>query len=125
MNHSHEDGPPAGDDLLLRRTLVGHYAPPSDPSYWEQLEARILARVKGDVVEQWWGWFPGWVRYGMVAAAAAALVAAIASWQVQVAQERLAARELLDTPAEIPLLSEVVSPPNRDRNQTLRYLLTH
>ncbi len=125
MMHSQEDGTQGGDDLLLRRTLVGRYAAPTDPSYWEQLEARILARVKGEAIEQWWGWFPGWVRYGMVAAAAAALVAAIASWQVQVAQERLAARELLGTPAEIPLLSEVVSPPDREREQTLRYLLTH
>jgi anti-sigma-K factor RskA len=122
---SFDPTPPAGDDMLVRRTLVARYAPPADSAYWDQLEARIMARVATESVQQWWAWFPGWVRYGLVAAAAAVLVAALASWQTRVAQDRLAVRELLDTPSEIPLLSEVVTPPDRDRNQTLRYLLTH
>ena len=117
---------PEGEDRALREALASHVAPPGDPSYWAGLEARIMARVRAaDQVREWWGWFPGWVRYGVAAAAAALLVAAVASWQTRVAQERMAARELFDTPTEIPLLTERVSPARGDREQTLRYLLTH
>jgi hypothetical protein len=116
---------PRADDMLIRRVLVSRYAPPADVSYWEQLEARIMARVVGDADRDWSTWLSGWVRYGLAAAAAALIVASVASWQTRAAQERVAVRELLDTPTEIPLLSEVVSPANRDRNKTLRYLLTH
>lgn len=125
MNTPHETQHPEGDDLLIRRTLVARYAGPTDPTYWEQLEARVMARVRGEGGRDWSAWLSGWARYGLAAAAAAIIVVAVASWQTRVAQERIAVRELLDTPAEIPLLSEVVAPPDRDRNKTLRYLLTH
>jgi hypothetical protein len=125
MNSPHDPLLPDADDMYVRRTLVSHYSAPSDPSYWEQLEARVMARVRGDTSRDWSAWLSGWARYGLAAAAAAVIVIGVASWQTRAAQERLAVRELLDTPAEIPLLSEVVAPADRDRNKTLRYLLTH
>lgn len=126
MKLIHGNSPsPEADDAIVQRALAAHYAAPTDPSYWERLEAQILSRVGADSAREWWSWFPGWVRYGVVAAAAAALMAVAASWQTRVAQERLAYRELLETPTEIPLLSERALPPDRDRSQTLRYLLTH
>lgn len=125
MNTPHDPLLPEADDLFVRRTLVSHYQPPTDPSYWEQLESRVMARVRGDGSRDWSAWLSGWARYGLAAAAAAVIVIGVASWQTRAAQERLAVRELLDTPDEIPLLSEVVAPADRDRNKTLRYLLTH
>ena len=125
MNSHHDPLLPEADDLYVRRTLVSHYHAPTDPSYWEQLESRVMARVRGDASRDWSAWLSGWARYGLAAAAAAVIVIGVASWQTRAAQERLAVRELLDTPAEIPLLSEVVAPADRDRNKTLRYLLTH
>lgn len=125
MNSPHDPLLPEADDLYVRRTLVSHYQPPADPSYWEQLESRVMARVRGDGSRDWSAWLSGWARYGLAAAAAAVIVIGVASWQTRAAQERLAVRELLDTPDEIPLLSEVVAPADRDRNKTLRYLLTH
>ncbi|MBK8248013.1 MAG: hypothetical protein IPK85_11520 [Gemmatimonadetes bacterium] len=125
MSFSQDPRLPEADDMYVRRTLVSHYSAPSNPSYWEELEARVMARVRGESGRDWSAWLSGWARYGLAAAAAAIIVIGVASWQTRAAQERLAVRELLDTPAEIPLLSEVVAPVDRDRNQTLRYLLTH
>ena len=126
MKLIHGNGPsPDADDPIVQRALSSHYAAPADPTYWDRLEARIMAGVRGDTVREWWSYFPGWVRYGVAAAAAAVLVALVASWQAQAAQERMAARELFDSPTEVPLLTERVAPADRDRSQTLRYLLTH
>lgn len=125
MSFSQDPRLPEADDMYVRRTLVSRYSAPSDPSYWEELEARVMARVRGESGRDWSAWLSGWARYGLAAAAAAIIVIGVASWQTRAAQERLAVRELLDTPAEIPLLSEVVAPVDRDRNKTLRYLLTH
>jgi hypothetical protein len=125
MNSHHDEHLPEADDMFVRRSLVSRYAAPTDTSYWEQLEARVMARVRGEGSRDWSAWLSGWARYGLAAAAAAVIVVGVASWQTRAAQERLAVRELLDTPAEIPLLSEVVAPADRDRNKTLRYLLTH
>ena len=110
-------------DDEVQRALRARYAAPAD-SYWTGLEPRILERIRAESVREWWSYFPGWVRYGLAAAAAAILVAGVASWQTRAAQERMAYRELIDSPTEVPILSETMPPPQREREQTLRYLLT-
>lgn len=124
MNIVRGNGQDWSDDDV-QRALRAHLAPPSEASYWAQLEQRIVARVRTEGAREWWSWFPGWVRYGVVAAAAALLVAAITSWQVRTTQERVAYRELFDASSEVPVLSERVAPAHREREQTLQYLLTH
>jgi hypothetical protein len=123
MKLVHGDGPEWHEDDV-QRALVSHYRAPADESYWGRLEHSIMSRVRGDTVRDWWAWFPEWVRLGVVAAAAAILVAAIAAWQTRAAQERMAYREILDAPTEIPILTERTAPVERDRDQTLRYLLS-
>jgi anti-sigma-K factor RskA len=120
------DTPPSpdADDAMVQQALAAHYAPPGDSSYWSRLESRIMSGVRADAAREWWSYFPGWVRYGVVAAAAAALIAAIASWQARATQDHMAYREILDADSEVLLLSERMAPADRDRNQTLRYLLT-
>ncbi len=109
----------------LQQTLASHYRSNLDESYWSGLEGRILERIRGENVREWWSWFPGWVRYGVAAAAGAAILASVATWQSRVTQERIAYRELLGTPTEVPILSERTTPVDQDREHTLRYLLTH
>jgi hypothetical protein len=56
-------------DVELTDALRAHYAAPSDPSYWERLEARILARVSGDHVDGWWSALHDMARPALAAAA--------------------------------------------------------
>lgn len=123
MKLIHGDGPNVHDDDV-QRALVSHYRAPGDDSYWVRLEQSVMARVRGDAVRAWWSYFPEWVRLGVAAAAAAILIAGIAAWQTRAAQERMAYREILDAPTEIPVLTERTAPVERDRDQTLRYLLS-
>jgi hypothetical protein len=124
MKLIHGDGHDWTDDEV-QRALQAHYAAPREDSFWADLEERTMRRIRAEGVREWWSYFPGWVRYGVAAAAAAILVAAIASWQAGIARDRLAYRELLDAPSEVPILSETRSAQKHEREQTLRYLLTH
>jgi hypothetical protein len=65
-------------DVELTDALRAHYAAPSDPSYWEALEARILAHVSGDQVDFWWSALAGMARPALAAAAILVLVAGAA-----------------------------------------------
>jgi len=65
-------------DVELTDALRLHYAAPSDQSYWEALEARILAHVGGDQVDGWWSALAGMARPTLAAAAVLVLVAGAA-----------------------------------------------
>lgn len=116
---------PEWSDAELQEALASHYTPHLDESYWVGLEARILQRIRLDQGREWWSWFPGWVRLGVAAAAAAAVLASAAAWQTRVSHNRIAYRELMETPVEVPIYSERLAPVDKDREHTLRYLLTH
>lgn len=111
-------------DDAVQQALRSHYAPRADDAYWNALERRIMQRVRGEGAREWWSHFPDWVRYGLAAAAAAIIVASVAQWQTRAAQERMAYRAL-DDAVEVPILTERLAPSHREREQTLRYLLTH
>ncbi len=125
MKLIHGDGRDWSDDEV-QEALRAHYAQPEGDSYWASLERRILDHVRAEAAREWWSYFPGWVRFGLAAAAAAALVVGIASWQTSIAQERVAYEEILEPGNEVPILTESVTDRNRSqREQTLRYLLSH
>ena len=66
-------------DVELAEALHAHYAAPSDASYWEALEARILAHVaRGSQVDGWWSALAGMSRPALAAAAILTLVAGAA-----------------------------------------------
>ncbi|HEX7121132.1 MAG TPA: hypothetical protein VF178_02090 [Gemmatimonadaceae bacterium] len=120
MNYERDDE----RDDEVRNGLRGLYAPPTAVSYWVMLERRIMARITAEGRREWWAYFPAWSRIGLAAAALALLVAGIAAWQTQKAQERVALQELFEAPADLPVL-ETLGAESRQlrREQTLRYLL--
>ena len=93
-------------DEEIAGALRALYAAPSDESYWNTLERRIMQTVAAERAREWWSYFPGWVRLGLSVAAAAALVAAVAQWQTRALQERIALEQIMNAQSEIPLLSE-------------------
>jgi hypothetical protein len=126
MNVGPGDHRSVSDDDV-REALRAHYAPPREESYWNALERTVMARIQSDtaVAREWWSHFGAWARVGVAAAAAALLVASAAAWRTRVERERMAYRELLDTPSTLPILSETLGSDSTTtaRNATLRYLL--
>jgi hypothetical protein len=114
-------------DDEVREALRAHYAAPRDESYWNALERSIMARIQSDaaIAREWWSHFGAWARVGVAAAAAALFIASAAAWRTRVERERMAYRELLETPSSLPILSETLGSDSTAtaRNATLRYLL--
>ena len=112
-------------DEELHASLSAIYTVPLAESYWAALERRIMARIQKEAAREWWSYFPGWVRVGLAAAAVALFVAGFAAWRIRESQERMAYHELLDSPNELPVLTERLrtGPNARTREATLRYLI--
>lgn len=67
------------DNAGLTNALRALYAAPAEESYWDALEARILARIaRGNDGSEWWSELADMVRPGLVAAAALILAASVA-----------------------------------------------
>jgi anti-sigma-K factor RskA len=114
-------------DPELAALLAREYAAPAGDSCWEALQQRVMQRIAREGTREWWSYFPEWTRIGLAAAAIALAVAGVAAWQSQRARERVAYRELLDTPSELPIIIESLgetSTPKR-RDATLRYLISY
>lgn len=75
-------------DAELTNALRALYAPPGDESYWDALEAKIVAHIaRGDENTVWWAELAEMARPGLAAAAAlifAASLALVHSRQVEV-----------------------------------------
>lgn len=66
-------------DAELTSALRALYAAPVEESYWDALEARILAHVsRGDEGTVWWSELADMMRPGLVAAAALVFAAGLA-----------------------------------------------
>ena len=82
----HERAGTAADELRLYEPLPepvleatrALYSPPAEGTYWEMLDARIMARVIADArtVGDWWQILGGWARGGLIAAAAVLAIVA-------------------------------------------------
>lgn len=74
MTHEHW----TSGDAELTNALRALYAAPTEGSYWDALEARILAHVaRGDDGAVWWSELAEMVRPGLVAAAALIIAASL------------------------------------------------
>lgn len=92
------------DELTARlRALV---APPSDPAYWADLEARILARVRqGRDVTAWWALPERIYRIGLLAAGLTLIVAGSVYLRHRAAETRMAYETILDSADDAPVFA--------------------
>ena len=123
MNIVHDDDRDPRDDELHAALRV-EYSRPADSSYWAFLERRIMARITAEGTREWYSYFPAWSRAGLAAAALAMLAAGVAAWQTRKAQDLVAWQELLESPSEMPVIESAGGERTRQREATLRYLIT-
>lgn len=113
---------PRGRDDDVTRALREMYAAPTDPGYWDRLEARVLARIAADA-EAWWSPFGGWVRVGVVAAGIAAIAIGAALSRARQVEAHVAYERVVETPRTLgeQIATETTGLPVREA--TLRYVL--
>lgn len=112
---------PDGDDEITRGLRSLYTAPGGDP-YWNELEARIMARV-AEVDLGWWGELDRWVRPALVAAALLVLSAGVAMFRAQQVETQTAYENIL-TPSPVPVETAIRPTLEGDREASLRDMLT-
>src|SRR4051812_4721880 len=107
-------------DEQIAGGLRALYAAPAGDAYWNELEARIMARV-ADVELGWWTELDRWVRPAIAAAAVLLLAAGIAMFRAHQAEQEIAADSMLSSPA-VPVSSAVRPSLEADREARIRFL---
>src|SRR6185369_7276984 len=110
----------SNDDDEVARGLRSLYAAPAGDGYWNELEARIMARVS-DVELGWWTELDRWVRPALAAAAVLIVAAGIAMFRAHQAEQEIAAESMLSSPA-VPVSSAVRPSLEADREARIRFL---
>ena len=108
------------DDDEVVRGLRSLYAAPAGDAYWNELEARIMARV-ADVELGWWTELDRWVRPALVAAAALLLTAGVAMFRAHQDESDLAIDTMLGSPS-VPVSTAIRPALDNDRDARIRYL---
>lgn len=123
MSYIPEGREPGGRDERVAAFLRERHAAPADQGYWDALEARVMARVRGEPLE-WWDAMSGWMGRGLVAAGIAALLAGIAfQAQNRVVEARIAYEAVLDSS---PAATVAGAPrATTEREAAIRYLISH
>lgn len=115
------------DDFTLRRVLREQYAAPSEPGYWDALEASIMGRLEGSApsaAPRVYEFLAGWARAGLVAAGVAGLIAGLAVSRVRQAEARVAFEAVFrDSSPVVALQTVPTSQTPVAREATLRYLI--
>ena len=114
--------PDDGDDEITRGLRSLFAAPMGDP-YWNELEARIMARVN-EVDLGWWGELDRWVRPALIAAALLVLAAGMAMFRAQQVETRTAYENIL-TPSPVPVETAIRPTLEGEREASLRDVLTN
>ncbi len=111
-------------DAELTNALRALYAAPADESYWDALEARILAHVaRGREEMVWWSELVDMARPGLVAAAAVILAATLAMARTERDETRNAYASLITAaPSNVETVSPVGSA--GDGDVAMHYLLS-
>jgi hypothetical protein len=107
------------DDEVVRG-LGSLYAAPAGDSYWNELEARIMARV-ADVELGWWTELDRWVRPALAAAAVLLIAAGVAMFRAHQAETEMAAASMLSSPA-VPVSTAIRPALQDDREARIRFL---
>ena len=114
----HTDSDEDGD---ITRGLRSLFAAPAGEPYWNELEARIMARV-AEVDLGWWAELDRWVRPALVAAALLVLTAGVAMFRAREVETQTAYENIL-TPTPVPVETAVRPTLENDREATLRDVL--
>ena len=110
----------SSDDDEVVRGLRSLYAAPAGDAYWNELEARIMARV-ADVELGWWTELDRWVRPALVAAAALLLAAGVAMFRAHQDESDMAVETMLTSP-NVPVSTAIRPSLDNDREARIRYL---
>jgi len=110
----------SNDDDEVARGLRSLYAAPAGDGYWNELEARIMARV-ADVEWGWWTELDRWVRPALAAAAVLLMAAGVAMFRAHEVEGDIAAENMLSSPA-VPVSTAIRPALQDDREARIRFL---
>ena len=108
------------DDDEVTRGLRSLYAAPSGDAYWNELEARVMARV-ADVELGWWTELDRWVRPALAAAAVLLMAAGVAMFRAHEVEGDIAAENMLSSPA-VPVSTAIRPALQDEREARIRFL---
>ena len=114
---------PDGRDDDLTRVLRAVYAAPADPTYWESLETKIMARIRGES-DGWWLPLSGWGPVGLIAAGLALVFAGYTVTHTREAEASLAYQMVMETPHSLPQQLAVAQEGAPAREATLRFVIS-
>jgi hypothetical protein len=124
MSEQNENFTETTQDALVTAELAKLYAAPDDPGYWSDLHVRTLARIADSDPGLWWMFLGRWARAGIVAAAAALLVAGIAS-SVRRSEQNQVAIGLEEGPTPVTAMEKVSAMVGiSEEEAALRYVLS-
>ena len=110
----------SNDDDEVARGLRSLYAATAGDGYWNELEARIMARV-ADVELGWWTELDRWVRPALAAAAVLLMAAGVAMFRAHEVEGDIAAENMLSSPA-VPVSTAIRPALQDDREARIRFL---
>ena len=110
----------SNDDDQITRGLRSLFAAPAGDAYWNELEARIMARV-ADVELGWWTELDRWVRPALAAAAVLVLAAGVAMFRAQASEADIATENMLSS-QPVPVSTAVRPSLQDDHNAAIRFL---
>jgi hypothetical protein len=110
----------SNDDDEVARGLRSLYAAPAGDAYWNELEARIMARV-ADVELGWWTELDRWIRPAIAAAAVLLLAAGVAMFRARQLEAEIAVDNMLSSPS-VPVSTAIRPALDNDRDARIRYL---
>jgi hypothetical protein len=118
-------GPALVRDDELTNHLRAIVAPPVDPSYWDGLEQRIMARIgRGQEEGRWWALSERTYRIGLMAAGLILIVAGSVFLRSRAVETRMAYESVIETPgADQPVFAR--RGPLDERRATLRAATGH
>jgi hypothetical protein len=107
-------------DEQIAHGLRALFAAPAGDGYWNELEARIMARV-ADVELGWWTELDRWVRPAIAAAAVLLLAAGVAVFRARQLESEIAADNMLSAPS-VPASTAIRPSLDNEREARIRYL---